>query len=187
MIDAPTSDSILSDRWIRGTTTAAVVVLAAIAAVVSFRHMRELALAHGEDELAAALIPLAVDGTIVAASMSLLRASRYGARGGLLAWSLLIVSSLASLGANVAVAEPTVIARLIAGWPGLALIGAYEMLMGQIRQGQWARGQGEKGTRQDHQSQSVGGGDDAQPKVARERARVNPLKQSLVMVLDQGR
>ncbi|MEV4078381.1 DUF2637 domain-containing protein [Nonomuraea fuscirosea] len=123
-----------SDRWIRWTTTAAVLVLAGIAAVVSFRHMRELAVAHGEDELAAALIPLAVDGTIVAASMALLRASRQGDRGGVLPWVLLIVSSLASIGANVAVAEPTVIARLIAGWPSLALIGAYEMLMCQIRQ-----------------------------------------------------
>ncbi|MGP4102533.1 DUF2637 domain-containing protein [Nonomuraea sp. KM90] len=123
-----------SDRWIRWTTTAAVLVLAGIAAVVSFRHMRELALAHGEDELAAALIPLAVDGTIVAASMALLRASRQGARGGVLPWLLLIASSLASIGANVAVAEPTVVARLIAGWPSLALIGAYEMLMCQIRQ-----------------------------------------------------
>lgn len=123
-----------SDQWIRRTTTAAVFVLAAIAAVVSFRHMRELALAHGEDELAAALIPLAVDGTIVAASMSLLRASRQGLRGGLLPWALLIISSLASIGANVAVAEPTMIARLIAGWPSLALIGAYEMLMCQVRQ-----------------------------------------------------
>ncbi|TMR88708.1 DUF2637 domain-containing protein [Nonomuraea basaltis] len=124
----------LSDRWIRWTTTAAVLVLAAIAAVVSFRHMRELALAHGEDELAAALIPLAVDGTIVAASMSLLRASRYEARGGALPWALQIISSLAGIGANVAVAEPTMIARLIAGWPSLALIGVYEMLMCQIRQ-----------------------------------------------------
>jgi hypothetical protein len=62
-------------------------VLAAIAAVVSFRHMRELALVHGEDELAAALIPLAVDGTIVAASMALPRASRYGARGGVPPWA----------------------------------------------------------------------------------------------------
>ncbi|TDD20455.1 DUF2637 domain-containing protein [Nonomuraea diastatica] len=31
-----------------------------IAAVVSFRHMHELALAHGESPLAAALIPLPV-------------------------------------------------------------------------------------------------------------------------------
>ncbi|MGW0808917.1 DUF2637 domain-containing protein [Nonomuraea sp. NPDC002799] len=133
-IDSPVAEPLSADRWIRWTTTGAVLVLAAIAAVVSFRHMRELALAHGEDVLAAALIPLAVDGTIVAASMSLLRASRHGSRGGLLPWALLIVSGLASIGANVAVAEPTVIARLIAGWPSLALIGAYEMLMCQVRQ-----------------------------------------------------
>jgi hypothetical protein len=57
--------------------------------------MHELALVHGEDPLAAALIPLAVDGTIVGASMSLLLASRYGSRGGFLPWALLIVSSLA--------------------------------------------------------------------------------------------
>ncbi|GAA3645769.1 hypothetical protein GCM10022224_005570 [Nonomuraea antimicrobica] len=135
---------VLSDRWIRWTTTGAVVVLAAIAAVVSFRHMRELALAHGEDELAAALIPPAVDGTMVAASMVLLRASRQGMRGGLLPWTLLIVSSLAGIGANVAVAEPTLIARLTAGWPSLALIGAYEMMMCQIRQSASLTDQGDQ-------------------------------------------
>ena len=80
-------------------------LLAIIAAVVSFRHMHELCLRHGEDHLAAVLIPLAVDGLIVVASMSILLANRYGSRGGLLAWSLLVVGSLASLGANVAVAE----------------------------------------------------------------------------------
>ncbi|MFB4278933.1 DUF2637 domain-containing protein [Nonomuraea sp. MTCD27] len=90
---------------------------------------RELAVAHGGDEPAATLIPLAVDGTILAASMVLLSASRQGTRGGVLPWVLLIASSLASIGANVAVAEPTVNARVIAGWPSLALIGAYEMLM----------------------------------------------------------
>ncbi|WP_246149380.1 DUF2637 domain-containing protein [Nonomuraea turkmeniaca] len=108
-------------------------LVALIAAVVSFRHMHELALLHGEDPLAAALIPLAVDGTIVAASISLLLASRYGSRGGVLPWGLLIIASLASLGANVAVAEPSLIGRVIAAWPSLALIGAYEMLMSQIR------------------------------------------------------
>jgi hypothetical protein len=121
------------DRWIRWTTTASVLLLAGIAAVVSFRHMHQLALQHGEDPLAAALIPLAVDGTIVTASMSLLHASRCGSRGGLLPWAMLIAGSLASLAANVAVAEPTLIGRMIAGWPSLALIGAYEMLMKQVR------------------------------------------------------
>ncbi|WP_182882574.1 MULTISPECIES: DUF2637 domain-containing protein [unclassified Microbispora] len=36
--------------------------MALIAAVVPFRHMHELCLRHGEDHLAAVLIPLAVDG-----------------------------------------------------------------------------------------------------------------------------
>ncbi|MBA2890070.1 DUF2637 domain-containing protein [Nonomuraea soli] len=86
--------------WIRRTTTTSVLILAAIAAVVSFRHMHHLALTHGEGSLAAALIPLAVDGTIVAASMSLLLANRNGSRGGPLPWTMLLVSSFASLGAN---------------------------------------------------------------------------------------
>ncbi|WP_308168861.1 DUF2637 domain-containing protein [Nonomuraea sp. NEAU-A123] len=108
-------------------------LLAAIAAVVSFRHMHELCLRHGEDHLAAVLIPLAVDGTIVVASMSILLANRYGSRGGFLAWAMLLVGSLASLGANIAVAEPSVIGRIIAAWPSAALIGSYELLMSQIR------------------------------------------------------
>jgi hypothetical protein len=37
------------------------------------------------------------------------------------------------LAANVAVAEPSAVGRLIAGWPSCALIGSYELLMGQIR------------------------------------------------------
>ncbi|MDP9863271.1 hypothetical protein J2S55_002537 [Streptosporangium brasiliense] len=44
-----------SDRWIRHTTTASV-LLVADAAVVSFRHMHELALVHGKDPSAAALV-----------------------------------------------------------------------------------------------------------------------------------
>lgn len=95
--------------------------------------MHELCLRHGEDQLAAVLIPLGVDGLIVVASMSILLSNQYGSRGGLLAWTLLVVSSLASLGANVAVAEPSLIGRIIAAWPSLALIGSYELLMSQIR------------------------------------------------------
>ncbi|WP_066945617.1 DUF2637 domain-containing protein [Microtetraspora fusca] len=123
----------LAVRRIQRTTIAGVFLLAAIAAVVSFRHMHELCLRHGEDHLAAVLIPLAVDGLIVVASMSILLANRYGSRGGLLAWSLLVVGSLASLGANVAVAEPSLVGRIIAAWSSLALIGSYELLMSQIR------------------------------------------------------
>jgi hypothetical protein len=51
--------------------------------------------------------PLSVDGMIVAASTALLADSRLGGRGGLLSWALLVTGSVASLAANVAVAEPT--------------------------------------------------------------------------------
>lgn len=71
-----------SVRRIQATTIAGVALLAA---VVSFFHMHELCLRHGEDHLAAVLIPLAVDGTIVVASMSILLANRHGSRGSALA------------------------------------------------------------------------------------------------------
>ncbi|MEU7829516.1 DUF2637 domain-containing protein [Nonomuraea sp. NPDC049129] len=124
---------LLAVRNIQRTTIGGVVLLAGIAAVVSFRHMHDLCLRHGEDRFAAVLIPLAVDGAIVVASMSILLANRYGSRGGVLAWTLLVVGSLASLGANIAVAEPSVIGRVIAAWPSVALIGSYELLMSQVR------------------------------------------------------
>ncbi|MDP4509396.1 DUF2637 domain-containing protein [Nonomuraea turcica] len=79
-------------------TTLSVVLMAGIAAVVSYRHMYELALRHSESSLGAMLIPLAVDGVIVASSMLILLAGRYGRRGGALAWILLVIGSLASFG-----------------------------------------------------------------------------------------
>ena len=81
----------------------------------------------------AALTPLSVDGMIVAASTALLADSRSGGRGGLLPWALLVTGSVASLAANVAVAEPTATGRVIAAWPSFALIGSYELLMRQVR------------------------------------------------------
>jgi hypothetical protein len=42
-------------------------------------------------------------------------------------------SSVASLAANVTVAEPTATGRVIAAWPAFAPIASYELLMLQIR------------------------------------------------------
>jgi hypothetical protein len=42
------------------------------------------------------------------------------------------MGSVASLAANVAVAEPTLTGRVIAAWPSFALIAAYELLMRQV-------------------------------------------------------
>ncbi|WP_433177439.1 DUF2637 domain-containing protein [Actinoallomurus sp. CA-150999] len=122
-----------ADLCIRRITTVSVVFLALIAAVVSFGHMHELALRHGETSLNATLIPLSVDGMVVASSMSVLLAGRTGINVPWLPWTLLIVGSLASLAANVEVAEPTVVGRVIAAWPSFAFVGAYHLLQGQLR------------------------------------------------------
>jgi Protein of unknown function (DUF2637) len=122
-----------ADRWIRLTTTGCVALLALIAGTVSYLHMHLLVELHGQPGWVAALTPLSVDGMIVAASTTLLADSRCGCRGGSLSWLLLAAGSVASLAANVAVAEPTATGRVIAAWPSFALIGSYELLMRQVR------------------------------------------------------
>ena len=110
-----------ADRWIRWTTIGCVALLALIAGTVSYLHMHLLVARHGQPGWVAALTPLSVDGMIVAASTTLLADSRSGAKGGVLPWALLVAGSVASLAANVAVAEPTLIGRVIAAWPSFAL------------------------------------------------------------------
>ena len=110
-------------QWIRWTTTACVGLLALIAGIVSYLHMHMLVALHGQPGWVAVLTPLSVDGMIVAASTTLLSDSRSGSRGGVLPWAWLVVGSVASLAANVAVAEPTVTGRVIAAWPSFALVG----------------------------------------------------------------
>jgi len=122
-----------TDRWIRRTTIGCVGMLALIAGTVSYLHMHPLVQLHGQPGWVAALTPLSVDGMIVAASTTLLAESRSGGRGGILPWALLVVGSVASLAANVAVAEPTATGRVIAAWPSFALIASYELLMRQVR------------------------------------------------------
>jgi len=110
-----------------------VALLALIAGTVSYLHMHLLVELHGQPGWVAALTPLSVDGMIVAASTTLLADSRSGGRGGVLPWGLLAAGSVASLAANVAVAEPSVTGRVIAAWPSFALIASYELLMRQVR------------------------------------------------------
>jgi hypothetical protein len=109
-------------------------LLALIAGTVSYLHMHALVALHGQPGWVAALTPLSVDGMIVAASTTLLANSRSGGRGGVLPWALLVAGSVASLAANVAVAEPTLIGRVIAAWPSFALTASYELLTRQVRQ-----------------------------------------------------
>jgi hypothetical protein len=130
-----------ADRWIQRTTIACVALLAVIAGTVSYLHMHALVALHGQPGWVAALTPLSVDGMIVAASTALLADSRSGRRGVALPWALLVIGSVASLAANVTVAEPSLPGRVIAAWPSFALIGSYELLMRQVRRTAFDSGQ----------------------------------------------
>jgi hypothetical protein len=118
--------------WVGRVTTAAVLAVAGVAAVASYEHMRALAETAGEG-WRSWLLPISVDGLAVAASMTMLVRRRAGLPAGALAWVALLLGLGASLAANVAVAEPTVQGRLVAAWPPVGLLLAYELLMQQIK------------------------------------------------------
>ena len=114
-----------ADGWIRRTTTGCVALLALIAGTVSYLHMHRLVALHGQPGWVASLTPLSVDGMIVAASATLLAESRAGRRGAALPWALLVAGSVASLAANVAVAEPSLTGR---DDRGVAVVCAYRVV-----------------------------------------------------------
>jgi len=116
----------------RATTAAAVLLVAAVAAIVSFAHMWTVADRAGE-QWRAWLLPLSVDGLVIAGSMVLLTRRRAGLPGGRLAWCALLGGVGASLAANIAAAEPTATARVVAAWPALAFAVAFELLLQQRR------------------------------------------------------
>jgi Protein of unknown function (DUF2637) len=119
-------------RWVRRTTTAGVLVVAVVAALGSYEHMRALGVEVGEG-WRAGLLPFSVDGLGVVAAMTMLVRRWAGQPAGLLAWAALVLSLGVSLAANVAAAEPTVEARLWAAWPPVGLLMAIELLMQQVK------------------------------------------------------
>jgi Protein of unknown function (DUF2637) len=125
--DAPTPVTPL----VHGITTLAVLAVALVAAIASYDHQRALAEMAGED-WRAWLLPVSVDGLVVAASMSMLVRRRAGMPVGALAWTSLLAGVGASLAANVAAADPTMVGRVVAAWPPLALLLAWELLL-QVR------------------------------------------------------
>jgi len=110
------------------------VAVAVVAGIVSFTHIEALALAHGYALGTARLLPVSVDGLIVAASLSCLTEAR--ARGGASRWSRagLALGIMATLAANVAVgAHFGIIGMLVHAWPAVAFIMASEILLRMIR------------------------------------------------------
>jgi hypothetical protein len=75
--DSP-EGSIMTDVALRRAAGPAVLLVAAIAATVSYLHIFKLAVQLGQPQLAAWLFPLSVDGAVAAASVAMLSAARTG-------------------------------------------------------------------------------------------------------------
>lgn len=128
-----------SDNAIRMLTTFAVLVVAAIAAVISFVHIEHLAVTHGQTMLPAMLLPLSIDGTVAAASLVMLRSARMTLPTPMLARVMLVLSVLATLARNVLFgADFGIVGALLSGWPAVAFIGCAGMAIGMIRRARTA-------------------------------------------------
>jgi Protein of unknown function (DUF2637) len=124
----------VTGRLIRITTALAVATVAAVAAVISYRHAYELVSTHGETGVTARLVPFTVDGLILAASMLILDASRRHRPVPSLARWCLGAGIAATIGANLAHGlGHGPIGALVSAWPALALAGSFELLMTLIR------------------------------------------------------
>ncbi|GAA1795561.1 DUF2637 domain-containing protein [Planosporangium flavigriseum] len=108
----------------RFASIAGTVAVTTIAAVASYDHMRVLAEQAGQPPLLAALLPLSVDGMVLVATLAL----GDGRRSRWSAWLAFVLGVAASLAANVMVAAPDPVARLVSAWPAVALLLTVEVL-----------------------------------------------------------
>jgi Protein of unknown function (DUF2637) len=124
------------DRWIRITTVAAVLIVAAVAGWISYRHCVAVVSSHGEASPVGLFYPAVVDGLIIAASMVLLDSARHRASPPRLALYLLGAGISATLAANVlAGVRYGPLGAVVSAWPALSFVGCYELLMLLVRSG----------------------------------------------------
>ena len=115
-------------RWDRVAGRLAAAVVAAVAGAASFEHIASVALRAGERVWVAYSLPFAIDGLIVVGVVALLEDQRRQRHGRLSARLAVLVGVIATLAANVASAEPTVTARLVALAAPVAFLLSVEVL-----------------------------------------------------------
>jgi hypothetical protein len=129
-----------ADMLIRSATAGVVIAVAGIAAVVSYSHIFDLAHAHGQDGTAARLLPLSVDGLILAASLVMLHEARNRRDSPFLAQAMLGLGVGATLAANAAYGAPCgLLGIAVSTWPAVSFIGSVEMAMLIVRRSRTER------------------------------------------------
>lgn len=110
------------------TARAGAVLVALVAGFASFRHIVGVALHFGEDAAVAYALPFCIDALMLVSVAAMAEDKKAGRRPRLSARVAFGFGVLASLGANVASADPTTGARVVAAVPALALLLAIEVL-----------------------------------------------------------
>lgn len=124
------------DRLIRVATAAVVTAVASFAAIVSYSHIYDLGRVHGQAGTAARLLPLSVDGLILAASLVMLHEARNRRPAPPLARSALWLGIAATLGANAAYGAPYgPLGVIVSTWPAVSFVLAVEVALGLVRRG----------------------------------------------------
>jgi Protein of unknown function (DUF2637) len=110
--------------WARNTVTWLMASgVAAIAAVVSYNHIFDLARAHGGTGTAARLLPLSVDMLIVVGELMLLHEGDRKEARFVLGWVLVVSGIAATMAANITYgAQFGVTGAVIWGWPAYSFI-----------------------------------------------------------------
>jgi Protein of unknown function (DUF2637) len=111
-------------RWRRLASLAGALLVAAIAALASYSHMRGLAVEYGQPAVIADLLPISVDGMMVVATIAL----GDGRRNRWSAWLAFWTGVTGSVIANVLAAEPSGVARCISAWPAVAFLLVVEVI-----------------------------------------------------------
>jgi Protein of unknown function (DUF2637) len=118
----------------RFVTALAVLVVAAVAGLISFGHVEVLALTSGQTLVAARCLPVSIDGLVVASSMVLLDYARRGIPAPVLARVLLGLGVAATLTANAAAGASHGVAGVaVSMWPAVAFIGSAEAFLTLVR------------------------------------------------------
>ena len=123
----------MTDRY-KALTASAVMLVAAIAAVISYQHVVALAIRYGQPPLAAYLLPVSIDGLVAVSSLVMLRAARIGVSAPWLARTGLVLAVIATMacdvGYGVAHGWP---GALLSGWPAVAFVVAAEVAITMTR------------------------------------------------------
>lgn len=131
---APVADT-LGDQIVRWSATVCVVVVTAIAAIISYGHARQLVTRYGVTGWTADAMPLTIDGLVATCSLVIVDCARHGRHAPWHAWVLLVTGACATVAANVAAGiSHGIVGAIIAGWPALVACGCFELLIRQRKE-----------------------------------------------------